>query len=131
MFAEDQLRKLAAEWAARVGRTIEDGPALLGSNYTEVKYEDLLRSPHEETRRLLTFLGAEASEKTVEHLVEAASFERLSKGRERGEEDSSSFYRKGIAGDWRNVFTERDKLIFKDEAGDLLAKLYYEKDDSW
>ena len=63
--------------------------------------------------------------------MNAASFKKLSKGRTRGQEDPTSFFRKGIAGDWRNVFTEQDKVLFKKEAGDLLIRLGYEKDDSW
>ena len=131
IFAEGQLRKIAAEWSARVGRTVEDGPALPGNGYVEVRYEDLLERPEEEVRRLLAFLRAEASEKTVKMCVDAASFEKLSKGRTRGQEDPTSFFRKGIAGDWSNVFTEQDKVLFKKEAGDLLIRLGYEKDDSW
>ena len=131
MFAGDLLRKLAAEWGARVGKTVEDGPTLLGANYSEVRYEDLLERPEEEVGRLLEFLGAEASEKIVRRCVSSASFEKLTKGRRRGQEDASSFFRKGVAGDWRNVFTEQDKLIFKEEAGDLLIRIGYEKDDDW
>jgi len=36
-----------------------------------------------------------------------------------------------VAGDWRNVFTEEDKRIFKEAAGDLLVELHYEKDNEW
>jgi hypothetical protein len=131
IFAEGQLRKFAAEWSARVSSTVEDGPTLPGNGYVEVRYEDLLERPEDEVRRLLEFLRAEASEKTVKMCVNAASFKRLSKGRTRGQEDPTSFFRKGIAGDWRNVFTEQDKILFKKEAGDLLIRLGYEKDDSW
>ena len=63
--------------------------------------------------------------------VSSASFEKLSKGRERGQEDVTSFYRKGIAGDWKNYFTERDKEIYKEEAGELLIRLGYERDLDW
>ena len=131
IFAEGQLRKFAAEWSARVSSTVEDGPTLPGNGYVEVRYEDLLERPEEEVRRLLEFLRAETSEKTVKKCVNAASFKKLSKGRTRGQEDPTSFFRKGIAGDWRNVFTEQDKILFKKEAGDLLIRLGYEKDDSW
>src|SRR5215218_883394 len=65
MFAGNSLGKMATEWNARVGKTIIDGPALLGENYAEVRYEDLLERPHEEVRRLLGFLGAKADEETV------------------------------------------------------------------
>jgi hypothetical protein len=103
---------------------------LLGANYAEVKYEDLLKNPKEELGRLLEFLGADASEEVVSECVSAASFERLSGGRKRGQE-ASSFYRKGIAGDWKRVFTERNKEDFKAGGGDLLVELGYEKDDEW
>jgi hypothetical protein len=131
MFSEGQLRKLAADWAVRVGRTVEDGPKLLGDNYAEVRYENLLERPEREIRRLIGFLGTEASEETISRCVGAASFEKLSKGRKRGEEDATSFFRKGVAGDWKGVLTERDKQIFKKEAGDLLMKLRYEEDGGW
>ena len=131
VFTEERLRGAARSWNARVGKTAEDGPALLGPNYTEVRYEDLLERPDEEVRRLARFLGADTSEKAVQQAIDSASFERLSKGRERGQEDTSSFYRKGVAGDWTNYFTERDKEIYKEEAGKLLIRLGYERDLDW
>jgi hypothetical protein len=131
IFTEERLRGAARSWNARVGKTSEDGPALLGPNYTEVRYEDLLERPNEEVSRLARFLGADTSEKAVQQAVDSASFERLSKGRERGQEDTSSFYRKGVAGDWKNYFTERDKEIYKEEAGKLLIRLGYERDLDW
>jgi Sulfotransferase domain len=79
---------------------------------------------------MLEFLGADASERTVRRCVDAASFEKLAEGRERGQE-AASFFRKGIAGDWKNVFTEQDKRDFKAVAGDLLVALGYEEDDDW
>ena len=131
MFTEERLRGAARSWNARVGKTTQDGPALLGPNYTEVHYEDLLERPNEEVGRLAKFLGADAREKAVQQAVNSASFQKLSKGRERGQEDTSSFYRKGIAGDWKNYFTERDKKIYKEEAGELLIRLGYERDLAW
>ncbi|MBD0356364.1 MAG: sulfotransferase [Rubrobacter sp.] len=131
VFTEERLRGAARSWNSRVGKTAEDGPTLLGPNYAEVRYEDLLERPDEEVGRLAGFLGADTSEKAVRQAVGSASFERLSRGRERGEEDTSSFYRKGVAGDWKNYFTERDKEIYKEEAGELLIRLGYERDLDW
>jgi hypothetical protein len=54
----------------------------------------------------------------------------LAGGRKRGQE-ATSFFRKGIAGDWKNVFTEQDKRDFKTVAGDLLIEIGYEKDKNW
>jgi hypothetical protein len=131
VFTEERLRGAARSWNERVGKTAEDGPALLGPNYTEVRYEDLLERPNEEVARLAGFLGADTREKAVQQAVRSASFEKLSRGRERGQEDTSSFYRKGVAGDWTNYFTERDKEIYKEEAGELLIRLRYERDLDW
>jgi hypothetical protein len=130
-FTEGWLRQAARHWRLLVGRAVEDGPALLGSDYTEVRYEDLLVRPNEEVKRLLGFLGVHTDERLVEHCVSSASFERLSRGRQRGQEDPSSFYRKGVAGDWKYLFDEHDKQIYKEEAGELLIKLGYEKNDGW
>jgi hypothetical protein len=130
IFPDGWLRGNAAKWNARVSRSIKDGPALLGANYREVRYEDLLRRPGEEVRQLLEFLEVDASEQTVERCVSAASFERLAGGRSRGQE-AASFFRKGIAGDWKNTFTEQDRQDFKAVAGDLLIELGYEKDNDW
>jgi len=92
-----------------------------------VKYEDLLQDTVAQTRRLVNFLGASSDKETVRRCIKKASFKKLSKGRKRGEEDPSSFFRKGVAGDWKNVFTERDRRIFQEEAGNLLSKLGYER----
>jgi LPS sulfotransferase NodH len=131
MFAERTLRKAAEIWADRVGHAVEDGPALFGDRYAQVRYEDLLERPDEEVARLFRFLGVDAGEKVVGRAVGAASFEKLSKGRKPGEEDPTSFYRKGVAGDWKNLFREQDKKIYKEEAGELLVRLGYERDQGW
>jgi len=43
----------------------------------------------------------------------------------------SPTFRRGKAGDWREVFTPRHKEVFKEVAGDLLVQLGYENDMSW
>jgi Sulfotransferase family len=131
MFTEERLREIASRWRDNVTRAIEDGPRLFGENYAEVRYEELLERPEEEVGRLLRFLDADASENIVKRCVKKASFERWTRGRRQGEEDPTSLLRKGVAGDWKNVFTEGDKEVFEDEAGDLLVRLGYEKDRDW
>jgi Sulfotransferase domain len=85
-----------------------------------VRYEDLLERPEEETRRLFRFIGAN-DESVVRRCVEKVA------GREECGEDSTFFFRKGVAGDWRSVFTERDRRIFWQAAGDLLVEFGHEK----
>lgn len=131
IFTGNMLKRVAAEWKSRVGGAVEYGPDCFGDNYIEIKYEDLLERPEEGMKWLLEFLGADAGEESAKRCVNAASFETLTKGRKRGEEVPGAFVRKGVAGDWKNVFTEHNKRVFKEEAGDLLIRLGYEKDEGW
>lgn len=132
IFTEERLRTMARQWGMRVGMTASEAPDLLGGNYLEVKYEDLLEKPEQEAKRLFEHLGADADEKTVRRCVERVSFERRTQGREKGQEDPTSVsLRKGVAGDWRDTFTERDRRIFKEVAGEALISAGYEKDLDW
>ncbi|WP_119067293.1 sulfotransferase domain-containing protein [Rubrobacter indicoceani] len=130
IFVEGWLERYAGRWSALIQNNIRDGREILGDNYTEVRYEDLIATPEREMARLFGFLGADQSPETVRSCVAAASFEKLSEGRKPGEE-AASFFRKGIAGDWKNVFTERNKREFKAGAGRLLIDLGYECDEGW
>ncbi len=43
----------------------------------------------------------------------------------------SRTFRSGMAGGWREHFTDEHKQLFKDVAGDLLVRLAYEKNNDW
>jgi hypothetical protein len=43
----------------------------------------------------------------------------------------SGTFRKGQPGNWREHFTEDNKTLFKELAGDLLVRLGYEQDEAW
>ena len=90
-----------------------------------MRYEDLLQEGPEAIGRILRFLGVSSEEKDAERCVRAASFERVS-SRRQGEEDAGSFFRKGISGDWKNVFTEGDRELYESIAGGQLAAMGYE-----
>jgi Sulfotransferase family len=124
IFLPKRLARAAREWAQLVDHTMRKGPELLGRNYAEVRYETLLDHPERELARLLSFLGAAGDDRTVDACVEAASFERWSKGREQGQEDSTHLMRK-------NVFTDGDRRRFKANAGRMLIELGYERDANW
>lgn len=77
-------------------------------------------------RRLATMPRSELA-----RILEKKSFQRLSGGRSKGEENVKSHYRKGVPGDWANHFTEDLKTAFKNRYGDLLVRLGYETDHNW
>jgi hypothetical protein len=93
-------------------------------------YEDLLGDGARVVKDLLGFLGLPAGDDVVSDLLERSSF-RFYAGRDPGQEDRKRFYRKGVAGDWKNHFTDEQKDVFKQLAGDMLIALGYEKDLSW
>ena len=91
-----------------------------------VRYEDLSRNPHGELERILGFLGVRADSHLCQELVRAASFQAMTRGRQPGQEDRGSFFRKGTAGDWR-TFEPRDRLArFAEIAGEVARRYGYE-----
>jgi hypothetical protein len=101
---------------------------------TEVvlKYEDLLENDVALLEDvLLRKCRAPLDPATLRNAILANRFEALTSGRRRGEEDRSAHERKGVAGDWRNYFTERLKTAFKARFGGLLVACGYEKDLDW
>jgi hypothetical protein len=130
IFDQTLLEELAENWTRVVSDARSEGRQYPG-RYAEVHYEDLLAHTPAEVSRLLYFLGADNDGKYVKQAIDSASFEKLSNGRTRGQEDPTSFFRKGVAGDWKSVFTDRDRETYKNIAGDLLIRLGYEKDYDW
>jgi hypothetical protein len=130
IFTEERLAQLARRWEYRTGKGSHDGRTLYGERYLEIRYEDLLVDTPSVFGGILEFLGAGSEDRVIERCLRSSSFERAS-SRRQGEEDSASFFRKGIAGDWRDVFTERDRELYKDLAGERLVEFGYEKSYDW
>jgi hypothetical protein len=63
-------------------------------------------------------------------LMMRQSFQKLA-GRQKGQEDQKSHYRKGVAGDWVNHLTGANKDLFKERWGQLVVDLGYETDLNW
>lgn len=95
-----------------------------------VSYERLLADGAPVVRGLLQFLGLPVDDLQIADLLERSSF-RFYTGRQRGQENRRRFYRKGIAGDWKNHFTPEHSRVFKELAGDMLIRLGYEEDMAW
>jgi hypothetical protein len=97
----------------------------------EVKFEDLVESPLEGFSRVFNSLQLEFDPQTLEKILEDNTFKNVSGGRERGQEDARSHFRKGVSGDWKNHFSDENVALFKEKWGSLLVQLGYEKDDNW
>jgi lipopolysaccharide transport system ATP-binding protein len=127
--AEEGLLHLIREWLPRCANIqatwLESGERL-------IRYEDLLDHDVEILEPLLLDhcrlpIGSDVLRETVRR----NRFESLTKNRARGQEDATVHERKGIAGDWRNHFTEPVKKAFKLRYGPLLLATGYERSSDW
>jgi lipopolysaccharide transport system ATP-binding protein len=104
----------------------------LEAGHRLIRYEDLIENDLAMFGELLIEqCGLPLSEEQLRGVVLANRFERYTGGRARGEEDQGHHFRKGVAGDWKNHFTERVKAAFKARYGGLLVATGYEPDLSW
>jgi lipopolysaccharide transport system ATP-binding protein len=103
----------------------------LGGPDVIYKYEDLLDRDVELFEEILIgHCGLKLSRDRLRAVVIGNRFEAHA-GRQRGDEDQGSHKRKGIAGDWRNYFTDGVAKAFKDRFGEHLIATGYEKDNRW
>lgn len=120
----DYVRAYAEGWVKRIGvaRTLARGRA-----YHEVRYEDLHADPVGEAGRLFAFLGADAGKSAVAAALGAASFETLSGGRKRGQQDAASHYRRGEVGGWADTLNPDEIEAFEAIAGEMMDSLGYQR----
>lgn len=95
-----------------------------------VSYEELQTQPVGALTRVMGELGVEPSEAIARLAVERWSFANTT-GRKPGDEDRTSFQRKGVSGDWRNHFSREAGEVFDAVAGDTLVALGYADDRDW
>lgn len=96
-----------------------------------VRYEDKLADTLGIVTQVAEHFELDSRHETIQSIVTANSFERLSGGRKRGDTDNKSFFRSGISGNWKRYLTSELNELYKDIIGDFLIEFGYEKDKSW
>jgi lipopolysaccharide transport system ATP-binding protein len=132
---ESGLTHIISDRRAGLGLTLATSAQIQESwlgqpNILYLRYEDMLGREREFFERLIDYCEISVSREQLHAIVDNNLFERVT-GRPRGQEDIHAHLRRGIAGDWRNYFTEPVKLAFKQQFGHLLIKTGYEKDLHW
>ncbi len=127
VFSEKALLRAAQGWVRNITETHQAGQERFGDQYFSLRYEDLLDQPWEQMHRLWVFLGAESLSDDLKNAV-AVEMElnpdakwQQEKAREIGEP-----LQKGKQGNWREIFSRRDREIFHQIAGETLKEWGYE-----
>lgn len=89
-----------------------------------VRYEEMLQGPQKTFGEALAFMGFEVDSAIVDGIVSDHSFERAT-GRVRGRADDSQFQRKGVAGEWREIFSAAQNQQFLEMGAGIIRELGY------
>ncbi len=131
IFTETFIREIGQRWVDDLTEIDAEARRLYPNAYFSLRYEDLLAQPFAEMQKLWAFLGVQ-TEPTLEAEVQKEMGQNLDEEwQARRAGDIASFLPKGKAGNWRNMFTQHDRQVFKEIAGDVLVKWNYEKDNHW
>lgn len=131
IFTDAFIRRTAAGWVANLTETDAEGQRLYGERYFSMRYEDLLATPFAEMQKLWAFLGAEADPALEAPVKDEMASNPDETWQAKRNESIASFLPKGHAGNWHHIFTEHDKRLFNEIAGETLVKWGYEKDANW
>jgi hypothetical protein len=130
IFTEVGIRRMAEGWVRNVSETDQLGRELYQKRYHPLRFEDLLKQPYETMAGVWRCIGVDPSglEDTVAAEMQSnpdAEWQLYKAG------DLVVSLEKGKSGSWRDLFSERDKGIFKQVAGETLIAWGYEKDVDW
>jgi hypothetical protein len=129
---EPFVRRVGLGWAQNLSESDAEAKKLYGTAYLHLRYEDLLADPFREMPRIWKFLGVESIEPALDAEIKAelgSNPDEDWQARRNG--DLAGLLTKGQAGNWQRLFTERDKRVFKEVAGEALIRWKYERDSSW
>ena len=132
IFTESFIRNIATRWVKDLTESDTEAQRLYGKHYHSLRYEDLLEHSFDEMQRLWKFLGVKKIPKSLEKQIKSEMGSNPDEEwQAKRNEGIASFLPKGQAGNWQRLFTEKDKSVFKEVAGELLVKWGYEKDMNW
>ena len=119
-------------WRAHVSSWL-DSPLPESGDLHVIRYEDLLADPQRCLGTALDFVGVTVGDARLRSAVEANRVDRMRKRSSQSPREQSTavrddipIVRKGVAGDWRNHFSEADRETFSRHAGGLLERCGYD-----
>ena len=132
IFTDTFTRNIASRWVKDLTESDAESQRLYSDQYHSLRYEDLLENPFAELKKLWTFLGVKGIPDVLNSEIKSEMGSNPDEEwQAKRNEGIASFLPKGQAGNWQRLFTEKDKAVFKNVAGELLIKWKYEKDLNW
>jgi len=132
VFSQRAIENEAFSWTKNVTETHALGQELFRDRYIWLRYEDLLGSPEEHISRIWTFLGVEAEFPDMASQVKTKlAYNPGAEAQLEKEEGLARNLQRGIKGNWQEIFTLRDRQVFKTHAGKALIDWNYEEDLNW
>lgn len=123
----DQLPQFLGSWSFHVTSWLATSmprPPLL------LRYEDMLADPGQMLHRVLAYLGWQVPEAVIDRAVAATGFTALRAAEEAhgfrekpGKTDR--FFRRGIAGGWRDSLTDAQRARIETDHGDVMRRFGY------
>jgi hypothetical protein len=143
-FAPGSVGRAARMWRTRLdgARQAKDAPG----GYIEVRYEELHTDGAATLQRAYAACGLEVSLDDCAATVQQFAFDKVSAsgavatsiitggefdGDARTRVEPRGFFRKGVAGGWRDDWEFPQRHDFDAAAGDMLIELGYERDHTW
>ncbi|XP_054456712.1 amine sulfotransferase-like [Anoplopoma fimbria] len=102
-----------------------------------VQYEDMLKDLRGEVVKLCAFLGRHLTDEAIDHVVDTSTFKNMKTNPKANYKDlvetnryKTETMRKGIAGDWKNVFTvaqnEHFDSVFREKMSNMPLNCIWE-----
>jgi aryl sulfotransferase len=119
-----QLRQRLSTWSLHADSWLNQGQALL------LRYEDMLADPSNTLGRMARHLGLDAAPDAIRRAVAATSFARLRAAEDRdgfreGPITGARFFRRGVAGGWRDTLTPTQAERIVTDHHVVMARLDY------
>lgn len=119
-----EMEDAVNRWKTQI-QTARQTAKAFPDDYLEIRYEACKSDPKATLHAMLSFLNLPLDPADIKHCIDTTDFAKLSGGRKAGEESNTSFYRKGIVGDWKQTFNQQTEQRFMELAGDMLKELDY------
>ena len=132
IFPARSLQEAANNWVNNITETNHLGKKIYTESFLSLQFEDIVDQPYFQLKRIWNFLGVDTEIPDLEKaMINELSDNPDADWQREKQREVAKFIQKGLPGSWQDIFTEKDRKIFKEFAGETLVEWGYEKDLNW